>query len=170
MSQQKQLFNFKNIHSGNVLFGIILGALATFAFQQIPFSKHASAALTLPGTGSTVCGLSQMPANSSVSGLTINEMEFNSLTAAYQAAHPAKDLDATWGGVIGKNQLIAVINSLGSGASEVNFKFITNPGNGKTSIIFQGGSQNPVTGEPASGNLFMRTGTASEAFCPTRCQ
>jgi len=170
MTQEKQPLHFKKIRSGSVLIGIILGILAAFAFQQIPFSKNVSAALTLPGTGTTICGLSQMPANSTVNGLSITEMEFNNLTSTYQAGNPADGVGTTWGGVIGKNQLIAVINSLGSNSTEVNFKFITNPSNGKTSIIFKGGSQNPVTGGASTGNLYMRTGTASEAFCPTRCQ
>jgi hypothetical protein len=70
--------------------------------------------------------------------------------------------------MIGKNQLMAIINSLGD-ATEVNYKFITNAGNNKTAIFFQGGTFNPVTGDAGTSKLFIRSGSVADAFCPPKC-
>lgn len=158
----------KNANFSGLITGIIIGAVAVFALQQISFSKKL-AAIALPGQNQTVCGLAQMPASSTTYGIISTEQEYNSAISSYQQAHPSNESGATWGGVIGKNHLIAIINSLSPDATEVNFKFITNSGNNKTSLYFQGGSLNPITGELGTSKLYIRTGSASEAFCPPRC-
>lgn len=162
-------FSFiKNVNFSGLITGIVIGAVAVFAIQQITFSKKLAAS-ALPGQNQTACGLSQMPASSTMYGIISTEQEYNTAISAYQQAHPANIAGATWGGSIGKNHLIAIINSLSSDATEVNFKFITNTGNNKTSLFFQGGSLNAITGELGTSKLYIRTGSASEAFCPTRC-
>lgn len=163
----KSKFNFNITRFKCLYLGLILGALAMLAIQHIPFSAKLSANV-LPGNGQVICGLSEMPTSSTSNGMILTEQAFNDLTSAYKQANPESPT-TTWGGKIGKNHLIAVINSLGSGADVVNFKFITNASNGKTSIIFKGGNLNAVTGDNAGSTLYMRTGTAADAFCPTQC-
>jgi len=172
MNKISEIFSFKKFNSSGLFVGVLIGLFAAYGFQHIPFSnKLAASALVSTANGSaSVCGLTQMPFNDNVYGLTVSELDFNTLTAAYQVAHPITELGVTWGGVIGKKHLIAVINSLGNDATYINFKFITNLENKKTSIIFQGGTFNAVSGDPGTSKLFMRTGYAADAFCPTRCQ
>lgn len=132
----------EKMRPSGLLMGIAIGAAAAFAIQKIDFSNKLAASL-LPGGGVTVCGLSSMPATSNLYGIIGSEQEFNSAVASYQQAHPSTNPNATWGGMIGRNHLIAIINSLGPDATEVNYKFITS-GNGKTSIFFQGGTFNEI--------------------------
>jgi hypothetical protein len=160
--------NLKNFRPSGLIAGMVIGALSVFAIQQIDFSKKL-AAKALPGQNSTVCNLSQMPPSNIIKGIIANEQDYNTAVNNYQQAHPLSENGVTWGGSIGKNHLIAIINSLGSEATEVNFKFITNQSNNKTSLFFQGGVYNAVTGEAGSEKLYIRTGSAAEAFCPTRC-
>ena len=110
-----------------------------------------------------------MPASNLVTRIITNQDDYNVAINRYQQVHPSNEPGVTWGGSIGKNHLIAIINSLGSEATEVNFKFITNQINNKTSLYFQGGIYNVVTGEAGNEKLYIRTGTAAEAFCPSRC-
>jgi hypothetical protein len=160
--------NLINLRPSGLVLGIIIGAASVFAVQSINFSKK-MAANALPGRNSTICNLSQMPASNLITGIITNQDDYNVAINRYQQAHPSNEPGVTWGGSIGKNHLIAIINSLGSEATEVNFKFITNQINNKTSLYFQGGIYNVVTGEAGNEKLYIRTGTAAEAFCPSRC-
>jgi len=173
MKNLSSLFKFKPTGSSGLFIGILIGILVAFGVQKIPFSKNLAAGIIISsanGSSVPVCGLNQMPYNNNVYGLTVTEMQYNEMTTAYKNAHPNTGDGVTWGGVIGKNHLIAIINSLGNDGTEVNFKFITNSANQKTSLIFQGGAFNPVNGNPEASKLFIRTGTAPDAFCPSRCQ
>ncbi len=151
-----------------LIIGIVIGATAVFIIQKISFSDKL-AANVLPGSAAPVCGLTQMPASNTTSGIITTEAEYNMAVTAYQQAHPDNSPSVTWGGMIGKNHLIAIINSLAPEATEVNFKFISNAGNNKTSLFFQGGTYNPVSGDLGTSKLFIRTGSVSDAFCPPRC-
>lgn len=168
MKNNSYLNLIKKMRPSGIVVGIVIGAVSVIAIQNINFSKKLAAGL-LPGVNSTVCNLTEMPGSSTVNGILATEQEYNDAVNSYQQSHPNNDPKVTWGGMIGKNHLIAIINSLGSNATEVNFKFITNLSNGKTSIFFKGGSFNAVTGEPGTSNLYIRTGSASDAFCPPRC-
>jgi hypothetical protein len=163
-----EMKKIKTYRPSGLILGILIGAASVFAIQSIQFSNKLAAGL-LPGPNTTVCNLPEMPVTNPMTGILATEEQFNAAVSAYQQAHPVTDPAATWGGMIGKNHLIAIINSLGPNATEVNFKFITNSGNNKTSLFFQGGMFNPVTGELGVTKLFIRTGSASDAFCPPRC-
>lgn len=160
--------NLKKLRPSGLVAGIIIGATSVFAIQNINFSKK-MAANALPGQNSTICNLSQMPASNVVTGIITNQEDYNLAINRYQQSHPSTEPGVTWGGSIGKNHLIAIINSLGPEATEVNFKFITNQINNKTGLYFQGGIYNVVTGEAGTEKLYIRTGTAADAFCPSRC-
>ena len=157
----------KKFRPNGLVVGIVIGAAAVFTIQKISFNKSMAANL-LSGNGSTVCELAAMPASSTTYGIIASEGDYNAAITSYQQAHPADNPSVTWGGMIGKSQLIAIINSLGD-ANEVNYKFITNTGNNKTAVFFQGGTVNPVTGQAGSAKLFIRSGSVADAFCPPKC-
>lgn len=153
-----------------IMAGLLLGIIGTIIFQKYMSGAPVSAAVMgATPTGNTVCGLTSMPASNENRGLIKTQVDFNNETSAYQQAHPQNGRDSvTWGGTIGKEYLIAIINSLGAG-TDVKFKFVTDRTQSKTSIYFQGGTFDPVTGAAGTNTLYIRTGNAADAFCPTRC-
>ena len=167
----KSLISFKNLRPTGIFTGILIGIAGVFAFQAMSSKGNLSSSLiSTIGSGSAgVCGLTEMPSSNNVKGIISSETDFNVATAAYKLAHPSTEPGVTWGGSIGKNHLIAIINSIGD-ATEVHFKFITNTVNSKTGLFFEGGTFNAVTGTSGTSKLYIRTGTASDAFCPPRCQ
>jgi hypothetical protein len=117
-----------------------------------------------------VCGLSKMPPNDNTRGMIQTESEYASAVNSYEASHPQNPTDSvTWGGMIGKEYLMAIVNSIGS-ETNVYFRFATDNAMKKTSVYFVGGTTDPVTGGPAPGKLFIRTGMTQESFCPTNCR
>ena len=168
MKLKSTFLSLKNFLSSGFILGIVFGAVTVFGIQQINFANKLAAS-ALPGSLPPICGLTEMPASNSTSGIISTEQEYNSAVISYQQAHPNNLPSLTWGGMIGKNQLIAIINSLGTAATEVNYKFITNSGDNKTSLYFKGGTFNAVTGDPGSSQLYIRTGSTGAAFCPPTC-
>ena len=173
MNNNKSLISFKNFRPTGIFTGILIGIAVAFAFQAMSSRSVLSSSLLAPGGSggdAVICGLTQMPVSNSTTGIISNETDYTVATAAYKLAHPNNVPGVTWGGSIGKNHLIAIINSLGNDATEVHFKFITNTDNSKTGLFFEGGMFNAVTGVHGTSKLYIRTCTASDAFCPPRCQ
>lgn len=166
-SSSKSGFGFTGI-----IAGLLLGIIGTIIFQKYMTGSGTPVSAAVMGatpTGNTVCGLTTMPASNENRGLIQTSVQYNNETSAYQQAHPQNAKDSvTWGGTIGKEYLIAIINSLGAG-TEVKFKFVTDRNQSKTSIYFVGGTFDPVTGAAGTNQLFVRTGSSADAFCPTRC-
>ncbi len=118
---------------------------------------------------STICGLKELPKSSEVYGLVSNQSEYDRETAAYQAANPeSTDHQVTWGGVIGKQYMIALINSLGT-RDALMYKFATDATTGYTCLYFQGGGTDPVTGAATTSWYYFRTGNSRDAYCPIVC-
>lgn len=116
-----------------------------------------------------VCGLAAMPADNDLKGSFRSEENYNSAKENYQQRFPGTDeYPASWGGLVGRDHLIAVINSLGT-EQTVSFRFAYDENIKKTVVYFRGGMFNPVNGKPSSTRLFLRTGSGNDAYCPPVC-
>lgn len=98
------------------------------------------------------------PAPMGSSLVQVSMSEYNSLIAEWESSHST----GTWGGRIGKTELQNVINSLDNSATNVTFHFASV--DGKTSVIFMGGSNN----QGSKGSYSVRN-SGSESWCPTIC-
>jgi hypothetical protein len=157
-----------------IIAGSLLGAFITLLFVQQKadpgLMKASLFDIGSKGPVPVACGLTKMPSSDNTRGLIESESEYTIAVNAFQAANPQNPIDSvTWGGMIGKEYLMAVINSVGTDAN-ISFKFATDNSMHKTSVFFVGGNFDPVTGNPGTNKLFVRTGIAPESFCPVNCR
>lgn len=95
------------------------------------------------------------------SALQINFSEFETLTAAFHAAHS----ESTFGGLVSKSALWNVVNSMPSSAQYINFRFCTDGSN--ISLMLMGGKS---WYEGTKKIPCIRNGGSEESFCPINCE
>lgn len=101
--------------------------------------------------------------NSYVGAVMVSESEFNILTQSYQS----NNANTTHGGQVNKALLLALINSMPSSKTYVNFNFYMDPVFNKTSLMIMG-AKTSLQGE--SNILCLRNGGSASSFCPTVCE
>lgn len=96
-----------------------------------------------------------------VSALVVTAEDFQSLTASYRNAHG----DQTQGGVISRQALINILNSMPYGADFINFRFTTDED--QISLMMMGGKS---WYEGTRKIPCYRNGGSAASYCPTVCE
>lgn len=145
---------------------LIIGIIGGIVIHKFWFAPAPS---TVAADNQTICGLRELPKSDELMGIISNEDEYRSVTDRFQAQHPQRtDSTVTWGGTIGKQYLIALVNSLGPRESLM-YKFAKDDATGNTCIYFQGGNTDPVSGATVANWFYFRTGSKAESYCPIVC-
>jgi hypothetical protein len=147
---------------------VLLIAMLIFCWTKKPNSgdglvKHDTIYI---GNEMTMCNTDSLPtAADTLNGIPVKQNEYNQWTNDYRIANPGR----TWGGRIGKWQIMAVLRSLADEQNFVNFRFFKEPVTGKTGVIFSGGVNTPPhTPWPDGGPVRYRN-AGYLGYCPYNC-